>query len=214
MPSGVGAQNALDVLRCEEVLGEVAPLSVPIKVLVFCCPEKMSFRFESCAAAALNSNGLAETDPSAMLARAVFVACTGIRTFYYRYTIMRRASVLEGCLFKANHGSTVMNNSIRTITLQSLVVAVIAACSSPSDDQGVTAGAESAAPAVDQSTAVAVAEDATREKCMGIARAGLNDCGTSTHSCAGQATVDNDPEEWIYLPKGTCEKIAGASLKT
>ena len=85
--------------------GETAAVIVPIKVLVFCCPEKMSFRFGSCAAAALNSNGLAEIGPSAMLARAVFTACTGISTFYYRCTIMRRASALEGCLFKANHGS-------------------------------------------------------------------------------------------------------------
>ena len=25
------------------------------------------------------------------------------------------------------------------------------------------------------------------EKCQGIAKAGMNDCGTSKHSCAGQA---------------------------
>ncbi len=51
------------------------------------------------------------------------------------------------------------------------------------------------------------------EKCAGIVKAGMNDCGTSLHSCGGMATVDNDPEEWIYVPKGTCEKISGASLK-
>ena len=51
------------------------------------------------------------------------------------------------------------------------------------------------------------------EKCAGIVKAGLNDCGTSTHDCSGQATVDNDPEEWIYVPAGTCEKIVGATLK-
>ena len=51
------------------------------------------------------------------------------------------------------------------------------------------------------------------EKCQGIAAAGKNDCGTSKHSCAGQAAVDNDPEEWIYVPEGTCSKIAGGKVK-
>lgn len=50
------------------------------------------------------------------------------------------------------------------------------------------------------------------EKCAGIVKAGKNDCGTSKHSCAGQATVDNDAEEWIYVAKGTCEKITGGKL--
>ena len=51
------------------------------------------------------------------------------------------------------------------------------------------------------------------EKCAGIVKTGMNDCGTSKHNCAGQATRDNDPEEWVYLPKGTCAKIAGSTLK-
>ncbi len=51
------------------------------------------------------------------------------------------------------------------------------------------------------------------EKCTGIAKAGMNDCGTSKHSCAGQASKDNDAEEWVYVPKGTCEKIAGGKVK-
>ena len=51
------------------------------------------------------------------------------------------------------------------------------------------------------------------EKCAGIVKAGLNDCGTSKHDCSGLATVDNDAEEWIYVPAGTCEKIVGATLK-
>lgn len=48
-------------------------------------------------------------------------------------------------------------------------------------------------------------------KCAGIAKAGLNDCGAldGKHSCAGQATVDNDDNEWVYVPKGTCTKITG-----
>jgi uncharacterized membrane protein len=51
------------------------------------------------------------------------------------------------------------------------------------------------------------------EKCTGIAKAGMNDCGTSLHACAGQATADNDAEEWVYVPEGTCNKIAGGKVK-
>ena len=51
------------------------------------------------------------------------------------------------------------------------------------------------------------------EKCAGIVKAGMNDCGTSNHSCAGQAATDNDAEEGVYVPAGTCNKIAGASVK-
>ena len=51
------------------------------------------------------------------------------------------------------------------------------------------------------------------EKCAGIVKAGMNDCGTSIHACAGQATKDNDAEEWIYVPEGTCDKIAGGTVK-
>lgn len=50
------------------------------------------------------------------------------------------------------------------------------------------------------------------EKCAGIAKAGKNDCGTSNHSCSGQAKKDGDKEEWVYVPKGTCEKIVGGSM--
>jgi len=47
------------------------------------------------------------------------------------------------------------------------------------------------------------------EKCFGVAKAGQNDCGTSTHGCAGLATADKDPAEWKMVPKGTCEKAGG-----
>ena len=51
------------------------------------------------------------------------------------------------------------------------------------------------------------------EKCAGIVKKGMNDCGTSSHGCAGQATKNKDPNEWMYLPSGTCKKITGAKLK-
>jgi len=50
------------------------------------------------------------------------------------------------------------------------------------------------------------------EKCYGIVKAGLNDCATATQSCAGSSTKDNQPDAFIFLPKGTCEKIVGGSL--
>jgi uncharacterized membrane protein len=52
------------------------------------------------------------------------------------------------------------------------------------------------------------------EKCFGIAKAGMNDCSSnkSAHSCAGQATKSNDPMDFIAVPKGTCDKIAGGTM--
>ena len=49
------------------------------------------------------------------------------------------------------------------------------------------------------------------EKCAGIAKQGMNDCGAldGKHGCAGHAKTTNADNEWIYVPKGTCEKIAG-----
>jgi len=51
------------------------------------------------------------------------------------------------------------------------------------------------------------------EKCQGIVKAGMNDCGANGHGCAGQAKVDNDPNEWVYMPEGICEKITGGVVK-
>lgn len=60
----------------------------------------------------------------------------------------------------------------------------------------------------------AVAASGNTEKCAGVAKAGKNDCGTSVSSCAATAKADRDPEAWILVPKGTCEKIAGGHLQT
>ena len=58
------------------------------------------------------------------------------------------------------------------------------------------------------------AEMKNMEKCFGIAKAGMNDCSSnkSAHSCAGQATKNNDPMDFVAVPKGTCEKIAGGMV--
>ena len=63
----------------------------------------------------------------------------------------------------------------------------------------------------------AIAQDASAakagfEKCAGIVKAGMNDCGTSKHGCAGQATTAGDKDEWIYVPEGTCDKIVGGTV--
>ncbi len=59
----------------------------------------------------------------------------------------------------------------------------------------------------------AMADKKDMEKCYGIVKAGKNDCQTSSSSCAGTAEVDNKPTAFIVVPKGTCEKIVGGSLK-
>jgi uncharacterized membrane protein len=51
------------------------------------------------------------------------------------------------------------------------------------------------------------------EKCAGIVKAGLNDCAANGHSCAKKASKNKDPNEWVYVPEGSCQKIVGASVK-
>ena len=50
-----------------------------------------------------------------------------------------------------------------------------------------------------------------KEKCFGIAKAGQNDCASTSgaHSCAGQSKVDMDKSEWKYVAKGTCKTLKG-----
>ena len=63
------------------------------------------------------------------------------------------------------------------------------------------------------SAGAAGAADEQAEKCYGIAKAGKNDCQTNVHACAGQASKDGQGDSWVYVPKGTCEKIVGGNLK-
>jgi uncharacterized membrane protein len=57
-------------------------------------------------------------------------------------------------------------------------------------------------------SAGAQAEDAAKEKCYGVAKAGQNGCAANGHSCQGQAKMDNDPGEWKNVDKGQCAKMA------
>ena len=51
------------------------------------------------------------------------------------------------------------------------------------------------------------------EKCYGIAKAGQNDCQTANSSCAGTSKRNSQADAWIYVPKGSCEKVVGGSTK-
>jgi uncharacterized membrane protein len=59
------------------------------------------------------------------------------------------------------------------------------------------------------------ADDAKKpamEKCYGVAKAAKNDCAAGAHSCSGMSTKDGDPQEYINVPKGTCERLVNGSL--
>jgi uncharacterized membrane protein len=59
---------------------------------------------------------------------------------------------------------------------------------------------------------VAVQAQDNTEKCLGVAKAGKNDCQTATSSCAGTSKKDAQTDVWISVPKGVCDKIAGGKL--
>jgi uncharacterized membrane protein len=58
------------------------------------------------------------------------------------------------------------------------------------------------------SSAFAGADD---EKCYGIAKAGQNACNSNPaqHSCASRSKVDNESNDFMLTPKGTCLKVGG-----
>jgi uncharacterized membrane protein len=62
------------------------------------------------------------------------------------------------------------------------------------------------------STAAISAHAAGEEKCFGIAKAGENACNSNPkmHTCAGHSKVDNDPNDFIPVPAGTCLKVGGS----
>jgi uncharacterized membrane protein len=68
----------------------------------------------------------------------------------------------------------------------------------------VALGTLSAASAADEKTA-------EMEKCYGVVKAGKNDCAGKGHGCAGQAKTDGAGNEYVNVPKGTCEKLVNGS---
>ena len=61
----------------------------------------------------------------------------------------------------------------------------------------------------------ATAKKEERERCYGVAQAGKNDCASKDgkNGCAGSSKRNNDPNDWVYLPKGECEKLAGGKVE-
>ncbi len=60
-------------------------------------------------------------------------------------------------------------------------------------------------------TVCAQADDTQNmEKCFGIVKAGMNDCDAALGAAAcNKSVIDSDPNYWIYVPQGTCNKIVG-----
>lgn len=53
------------------------------------------------------------------------------------------------------------------------------------------------------------------EICYGVVKAHKNDCASKANnpnSCAGQAKIDGDLNEWVKVPTGLCLKLVGGSL--
>lgn len=73
-------------------------------------------------------------------------------------------------------------------------------CNKPVNDACLVPTGAAACPAV------------AMEKCYGIAKKGKNGCGTYAHNCAGLASTNASPYEWIKVAKGTCNNIVGGRL--
>lgn len=48
------------------------------------------------------------------------------------------------------------------------------------------------------------------ERCYGVNAAHMNDCSSPGHSCAGQADQARDPNSWVLVPAGLCQKMTAA----
>jgi uncharacterized membrane protein len=91
-----------------------------------------------------------------------------------------------------------------------------ATLSSSSLSTGLTAALTIAISTAFLATPVAAAEPAkAQEKCFGVALKGKNDCaaGPGT-SCAGSSKLDHQSDAWVFVPKGTCEKVASKTSPT
>ena len=65
------------------------------------------------------------------------------------------------------------------------------------------------------STAPAVADGATGEKCFGVALKGKNDCAAGPGTtCAGTSRVDHQGNAWKLVPMGTCLQTASPTSPT
>jgi uncharacterized membrane protein len=100
-----------------------------------------------------------------------------------------------------------MNRSYVAIALSSAVGLAVAM-----PVTGFAAGAPAGNPEVIKKTKERM-ENNHMEMCFGIAANGKNDCASSSHACAGQQTVDRDPDSFVLVAEGTCGSFSGGSLQ-
>lgn len=60
-------------------------------------------------------------------------------------------------------------------------------------------------------TFVGVAQADDMEKCYGVAKAGMNDCEDTNATC-DKSVIDADPNYFLNVPKGMCNKLVGGML--
>ncbi len=69
--------------------------------------------------------------------------------------------------------------------------------------------------AMAMASAPAVAADAEKEKCFGVAMKGKNDCAAGPGTtCAGTSKIDYQANAWSYVPKGTCASMTSPTSPT
>lgn len=71
-----------------------------------------------------------------------------------------------------------------------------------------TFGAATSAHAADK-----MAGHGAMEKCYGVNAAYKNDCQSPGHSCAGQDAKARDPQAFVAVPTGLCQKLADGSVQ-
>ena len=68
----------------------------------------------------------------------------------------------------------------------------------------VTGAFAAALGAAVMSEKAAAADDPSKEKCYGVAKAGENDCAAGASGCSGTSKMDYQGNVFKLVPKGTC----------
>ena len=93
-----------------------------------------------------------------------------------------------------------MTRSLATATLAAAVGLALAAAAQAQQDKPMTK---------EQKMTMERMVKNNLEKCYGVAARGKNDCAEGAHSCVGQSTRDREPDSFVLVPKGDCQKLAG-----
>ena len=103
--------------------------------------------------------------------------------------------------------------SRKALSIAIIAGLAVAGCSQAADETKSMEGEEMAdASSVTEMTGeeamTDVSADGDKEKCYGVAKAGMNDCaaGPGT-SCQGTSTTDYQGNAWKYVDAGTCLEI-------